>query len=344
MNGSVEKLWRYEDGALPNTLAIGYVLVGHIAGLAAITASNLLINLLGTILLASALIVAGYLIHELAHSLVFKTRRNNTRLGEIMLWLCGSSYASFERIRSMHLRHHADRADVACFNHEAFIRKAPAWLRRAIFLAEWLHVPAVELVMHVQVIVKPFRDKRYDDQRFRVIITGISRLAFFAILFVLNPWSLVFYAIAYLLFVKALFLAEAFAHTYEVYYVSHHRDPVPKAGRDASYDQDHTYSNIVSRRFPWLNLYNLNFGYHNAHHDKPTTPWYRLPQLQAKMYDASAPQYLPYREVMVSFHKNRTRCILASEHPSEHPSEIVDGAGRADGFLGVHGVSFLSIV
>jgi fatty acid desaturase len=338
--GKPTELWRYADGAVPNSLAIGYVFFGHLAGLYAITVSSLVLNLFGTLLIASTLIIAGYLIHELAHSLVFKSRRNNTRFGEMLSWLCGSSYASFDRIRSMHLRHHADRADIACFNHEDYIRSAPGWLRRTIFAAEWLHLPAVELVMHLQVIVRPFRDERYHYQRGRVIATGLSRLLFFCVLFSLNPWSLLFFAIAYLIFLKALFLAEVFAHTYEMYFVSHHKDPVPRDGRNAAYDREHTYSNVVSRRFPWLNLYNLNFGYHNAHHDKPATPWYRLPALQAELYDDGAPQYLPYREVMVSFHKNRTRCILASEHTSG----IGEGKGRADGFLGVHGVSFLSIV
>jgi fatty acid desaturase len=333
-------LWRYQDGAVPNSLAIAYVLCGQLAGVYAITSDYLLLNVAGTLLLASSLIIAGYLIHELTHSLIFKQKRHNTLLGEVLLWICGSSYASFDRIRNMHMRHHGERADISCFDHEKFIRQAPHWLRRTIFIAEWLHIPAVELLMQFQVMIRPFRDKQYHDQRIRVIATGISRLVFFGILFSINTWSILFYAIAWLCFLKALFLAEAFAHTYEMYYVSHHKDPVPREGRNAEYDRHHTYSNVVSQRFPWLNLYNLNFGFHNAHHDKPTTPWYRLPQLQAQLYAEGSPQYLPYREVMVSFHKNRTRCILASEHPSA----VGEGQGRADNFLGVHGVSFLSIV
>lgn len=340
LNNNAGTLWRYRDGVMPNSLAIAYVLIGHGIGLVAITASNIWVNLAGALLVANTLILSAYLIHELAHSLIFRTRQNNTRLGELLMWLCGASYASFERVRVMHMRHHADRADVSCFDHESFTRKSPLWLKRMIFVAEWLHLPAVELIMHLQVMFRPFIDKSYAYQRMRVIATGISRVTFFVVLFTVAPWSLLFYGVAYLFFLKALFLAEAFAHTYEMYVVSHHNEKVPKNGRDAEYDRHHTYSNVVSRRFRWLNLYNLNFGYHNAHHDKPATPWYRLPRVQSELYADDSAQYLPYREVMRSFHRNRVKCILASDHPSS----IGEGHGRADNFLGVHGVSFLSIV
>jgi fatty acid desaturase len=48
---------------------------------------------------------------------------------------------------------------------------------------------------------------------------------------------------------------------------------------DRVYEQAHTFSNPLSLRHPWVNLFVLNFGYHNAHHAKPTTPWFRLPAL-----------------------------------------------------------------
>ncbi|MBK6737512.1 MAG: hypothetical protein IPG64_06160 [Haliea sp.] len=28
----------------------------------------------------------------------------------------------------------------------------------------------------------------------------------------------------------------------------------------------------MSERWPWMNLLNLNFGYHSVHHDRPATP------------------------------------------------------------------------
>ena len=50
-----------------------------------------------------------------------------------------------------------------------------------------------------------------------------------------------------------------------------------KAVADRQYEEDNTYSNLLSTRYPWLNLLVLNFCYHNVHHNKPSEPWYRLP-------------------------------------------------------------------
>lgn len=332
-------IWRYSSGMWPNTLAIAYVFVAQGLGLAGIVADSLVINIGASLLIAHSLVVAAYLIHELAHALVFNARRHNRLLGEILLWICGAGYASFERVRWMHLRHHSDRADVACFDHQAFLRKAPRWLKKLIYAAEWCHIPAVELVMHYQVIYRPFIDKSVATERKRVIVMLLTRGAFFVLLMSISLPAIVFYAFAYLLFIKALFLADAYAHTYEIFIVAHNKEPVEKNGRDAEYDRHHTYSNLYSTRWPWLNLLNLNFGYHNAHHDRPATPWYRLPQMQWQLYDKESPQVLPYRELWRSVHKNRLACILTDDF-----GDVSKGPGRADGFLGVHGVSFLSIV
>jgi sphingolipid delta-4 desaturase len=31
----------------------------------------------------------------------------------------------------------------------------------------------------------------------------------------------------------------------------------------------------------WMNIPNLNMGYHIEHHDFPSIPWYNLPKLRA---------------------------------------------------------------
>ena len=41
--------------------------------------------------------------------------------------------------------------------------------------------------------------------------------------------------------------------------------------------------------YGWLNALALNVGYHNEHHDFPSVPWNRLPQLKKmapEMYDS----------------------------------------------------------
>jgi hypothetical protein len=71
-----------------------------------------------------------------------------------MSFIAGGAYVSFERIRHLHLRHHRDRADVTRFDYKAFLRKRPL-LRRLVYSLEWAHLPAVETLMHLQVILRP---------------------------------------------------------------------------------------------------------------------------------------------------------------------------------------------
>lgn len=332
-------VWRHKDGALPNTLAFSYLIVAHLLGLFLLTVAQPLAWFAGVVLTAHALVIAGYLIHDLAHLCVFRSRKITALVGELLSWICGSAYAPFERIQKMHMRHHGDRADLALFEPRIFLDRAPAWARRLVYLLEWLYIPAVELVMHYQVVFRPFYNPQFASDRRRVVVVGLTRLAFFVGLFALSPWALFGYAIAFLVFLTALFIADAFAHTYEFYLIERVDQPVPREGRDAAYDRGHTFSNLISQRWPWMNLFNLNFGYHSVHHDRPRTPWHRLPELHQISYAPDAPQILPYRELWRSFRINRLKRIEADD-----PGDIGEGSGRADHFLGVHGVSFLSIV
>jgi fatty acid desaturase len=194
--------------------------------------------------------------------------------------------------------------------------------------------------MHYQVIVRPFLLSRLKLYRLRVVLVLLSRLLFFALLASISWWALVGYAIAYLLLLQALFIADAFAHTYESYLVENADDKVPAGNRDRVYDVEHTYSNLISTRFPWLNLLNLNFGFHTAHHEQASTPWYRLPALHQESYgNDQHPQVLPYQELWRTLHRNRLQRIKTDDY-----GEVGEGPGRADGFVGAHGVSFLTIV
>lgn len=334
-----ETLWRHSDGALPNSLAFSYVALSQIAGISLMSAGHPTSWVIGVVLTAHGLVIAGYLIHDVAHRTVFRSKALTEPVGEALSWVCGAAYAPFSRIQLMHMRHHGDRADLALFDPRAFLKTAPSWLRKAVYGLEYCYIPAVELIMHYHVVLRPFFDRRYASERSRVIWVLVTRWLFFIALYALSPWALLGYAVAYMLFLIALFIADAFAHTYEFYLVEKADQPVPREGRDAAYDKEHTYSNLISERWPWLNLLNLNFGYHTAHHDQPGAPWYRLPQLHAATYSPDAPQILPYRELWRSMHKNRLTRIEA-----EDAGDIKTGPGRADDFLGVHGVSFLSIV
>lgn len=332
-------LWRHEEGAWPNSLAFAYAAAGQVGGIWLMAAERPLAWCIGVLLTAHSLVIAGYLIHDIAHLSVFASQRVSVAVGEMLSWLCGSAYAPFARIQRMHFRHHADRADLAFFDPRPFLAHSPDWLRRLVYALEWMYVPAVELIMHYQVVVRPFHRAAFAGERLRVLVVGASRLALFAGLLALSPWTLLGFAVAYLMFLTALFVADAYAHTYEFYLIERIDQKVPRDGRVGDYDRWHTYSNLISERWSWLNLLNLNFGYHSAHHDSPSTPWHALPALHRQTYAADAPQVLPYRQLWRSFRVNRLRRIEAQDAGS-----IGTGPRRADEFLGVHGVSFLSIV
>lgn len=332
--------WRHSDGAIPNTLAFTYIAAAHVGGIALLASGSLLGWIGGTLLVAHSLIVAAYMIHELSHMTIFKGRKVTTAVAEFLSWFCGAAYAPIGRIIRMHMRHHVDRADLALFDPRVFLKTAPGWFRRLIYVLEWCYVPAVELVMHYQVVARPFINKAFSAERPRVIFVGLTRAAFFLFLLYLSPWALVGYAVAYMIFLTELFVADAYAHDYEFFLVSDANEKISREGRGGdNYDLDHTYSNLISVRYPILNLLNLNFGYHSVHHNSPSVPWYELPKVHRETYPVDAPQVLPYSELWHSFHANRVKRIEALDAGS-----IIDGPNRADGFLGVHGVSFLTVV
>lgn len=334
-----KRIWREPGGIVPNLMAIFYAVIGHLVGLMLLIQSSPGLVFIGILITAHSMVIGAYLVHECGHMTLFRSKKVNTVMAEVLLWLLGAAYASFDRIQHMHIRHHRDRADVACFDYQAFLQTMPDFMKKLVLALEWLYLPAIELIMHAQVMVRPFLDQPLKNHRARVIFVFVSRAALFLLMFSMSAWSLLGYFLAYLLFLQALFLADAFAHTYEAYFVKEADEPVPGEGRDKAYDEAHTFSNLISTKWPALNLLNLNFGYHTAHHERSGVPWYRLPKLHHDLYGEGHEQVLPYRELLRTIHQNRTKRIFVQDY-----GDVGTGVGRADGFVGAHGVSFLSIV
>ena len=336
---TIQQIWREPAGTLPNSIALAYAILGHLAGLSLLVQSSFWLFIAGIILTAHTLVIYAYLVHECAHMTLFKSKKLSANVAGFLLWWLGAAYAPFDRVKHMHLRHHRDRADVSCFDYHRFLDQSPVWVRRLVVALEWAYIPAVELIMHTQVMIRPFIDPHLYPARGRVIVVFLTRVSFFILLFTLSPRSLIGYGIAYILLLHVLFLADAFAHTYEAYFVNDLNEPVSDGGRDKAYDVKHSYSNLISTRWPLLNLLNLNFGYHTAHHKQSGTPWYRLPQLHAELYGEQHEQVLPYSELLRTIHNNRTHRVFVHNY-----GDVGTGPGRADNFVGAHGVSFLSIV
>jgi fatty acid desaturase len=333
--------FRYPDGAAPNAAALAFILAGYPLAILLLTLPGWAYPAAGVLLLMLTLTWSAYFIHEFAHMAIFKSQRANERWGTLMSWINGSCYASFADMRKKHMRHHVERADVISFDVQAFLRRQPAPLRGLVLALEWAYVPAVELIMHGFVIARPFMKNGSVGGRLRMLAIVALRAAGFGFLAWSGTGALLLYAFGYLAFLTLLRFADCFQHTYDAYPVAGDM-PIPAdKERDRAYEQFNTYSDIVGLDHPLLNLLWLNFGYHNAHHEKPTLPWYRLPAHHRELYGDACAQLITVRQLLTSFHRHRVRRVLAPDYGVVLPP---DAPRRADGFIGAVGVSFLTAV
>ncbi len=337
----LSQTFRYPDGVWPNVAALTFTLLGWALGVALLTLPAWWLNALGFALVVLTLVWSAYFIHEFAHQAIFKTAEANARWGTLMTWVNGSCYAPFADLRRKHMRHHVERADVITFDARAFLMRSPAWFRASVIALEWAYVPVVEFVMRGFVIALPFMDERKHDRRARIVAIAAVRIAAFALLGWLSLKALLLYFVAYLVFVTVLRFADCFQHTYDAYPILDDQ-PIPEDKlRDRAYEQANTYSNVVGLHHPLLNLLWLNFGYHNAHHERPTVPWHRLPAYHRELYGETYAQVVPVRQLLRAFHLHRVTRVVSGDYGHVDGPEV---PGRADGFVGAVGVSFLTAV
>ena len=64
-----------------NGAALAYAVLGYITGFAGLFQDHWAVNLAATLLLAHAMTISAYLIHECGHNLVFKSINDNAKLG-----------------------------------------------------------------------------------------------------------------------------------------------------------------------------------------------------------------------------------------------------------------------
>jgi fatty acid desaturase len=162
----------------------------------------------------------------------------------------------------------------------------------------------------------------------------VIRGMLFGLLAYASPKALGLYFLSYIGMIHILRFLDAFQHTYEVFPVG---APLPK--RDHAHEQANTFSNLLSKRYKWLNLLFLNFGYHNAHHELMKCPWHSLHELDQALYTGAEVHYVTLPELLVNYHRFRL-------------SRIFDGQGQAitqqgnlqlETFYGGTEVSFLVV-
>lgn len=336
------KKFRYDDGVWPNVLALSYTLAAYLGGILLLVLTPWFGQLIGTLLVAHALVLSSYFFHEFAHNSIFKSADDNRRWGTFMTWINGSCYAPFIDLRRKHVRHHADRADVITFDFKTFLLESPAWFRRLVLALEWAYIPAVELIMHGYVMLLPFVSVEKKQNRGRVLGIFTVRMFAFAALGWVSPVALLGYAVAYLIMLHVLRFADAYQHTYDAFAILQGGSIPDDKVRDRAYEQRNTYTNVVSLAHPVWNLLLLNFSYHNAHHERPIEPWYRLPALHKELFSDSYQQVLPMSTLLAAHHRYRVKRILSDDYGivSETPAEQLDTSG----FYGAVGVSFLTAV
>lgn len=337
----ISHYFRYPDGVVPNVMALAIVLLGYPLGVALLVQPFWPVQAAGVALVTLSLVWSAYFIHEFSHQAIFKAPQANARWGTLMSWINGSCYARFDDLRRKHMRHHVERADVITFDIQGFLRSRPAWFRNLVLALEWAYFPAVEFLMRAFVIALPFIGKNAGKSRRHIIAIFVVRAVAFTLLGWISLMALALYFAAYLLFVTIVRFADCFQHTYDVYPILDDT-PIPQDKvRDKAYEQANTYSDIVGLENRWLNMIWLNFGYHNAHHDRPAMPWHRLPAYHRELYGDRYAQVVTVAELLKSFHVHRVRRVLASGYGQVLP---IDAPGRANGFVGAVGVSFLTAV
>jgi fatty acid desaturase len=294
---------------------------------------------IGTLAMAHGMIIAAYIIHECGHNAVFKSSHHNAWLGSALNWLTGGCYGTYDDLRANHMKHHIDNVDAVTFDYRSYLARHPIQFKIVKSL-EWLYVPAVEFLMHAVLIFVPFLFKEKEDQQLRVIGIIIVRFSLLLGLFLYSPIAYACYLLAYAIFLTVLRFMDALQHNYEFIVEADSNFNLIKHKGDRSYEQSHTFSNPISINHAWLNLVTLNFGYHNAHHTKPTTPWYDLPKLHKSLYGNEAIFVIPFRKQLLSFHKNRVARVMGDDSETQSnrfAQRLQDGSA-----VGANGVSFLS--
>ncbi len=329
---------RYHGGA------IGYALLACGLGVAGLFAESWPVNAVATLLLAHGMTIAAYMVHECAHHTVFRQGAHNARLGGLLGWICAAAYGSYEDIRTKHFRHHVDVDDVVWFDYERFFREHPLALRLTRAL-EWCYVPAHELIMHAILVFGSFVIPERRSQRARnLAVIGIRGGIFFTVLW-LFPKVAVLYILAQLIMITILRFMDSLQHDYG-YHTTLFSDQPSQHRGDTAFEQEHTFSNPLSFRHERINWLTLNFGFHSAHHARPTTPWWKLPALHRKLFGDDPARVIPLRPQLVVFHRERVRRIgRGSAESQAEPEAWGEGflrAARAGAVVGGNAASFLT--
>jgi len=322
---------------LPNVIAIGYTFVGHAAGVVLLVVGGGAVSSIGFVLVVHTVLLSGYLMHEAMHETLFRSPSAHARLGTALSWLNGSGYAGFRALARKHLHHHYDRIDPISFDYRGFLHER-SQIRAVVMALEWAHVPAVELLLRVEGLARPFQ-KGDREGRARVLRWLAVRSAATALLAFVSLPAVALLAAARLVAIVMFRFFDAFHHTFDMEVLPDYGASFgPSAERTREYEDGHTYSNLVSTRWPRSNLLVLNFPYHNAHHLRPGVAWHRLPDIDRRLCADRPARELPVARLLADFHRFRLERIFGTQAvvPPAKP-------GGRERFVGAVAVSLLTL-
>lgn len=326
---------RYHGGA------VFYAVTAYVLGILGLFHDSLLVNLVATLLLAHAMVIAAYMIHECGHNGVFRHGRHNAVLGKIMSWFCGAAYGTFEDMRYKHFRHHVDNDDVVWFEYDSFFDRHPL-LTKLVQALEWFYVPAQDLIMHFIMVFTSFIIPQRRNQRVRNVSVIAIRGILFLLVVIFAAKVALLYAVAYLIMMHVLRFMDMLQHDYPYNPTLFNYVDPPHKGDD-DWEQEHTFSNPLSLRFRKLNWLTLNFGYHNAHHSNMNVPWYRLPDLHRELTGDDPERVIPLSSQLKLFHRNRVSRVYSAQS-NEYPqgAAYLNAARAGKGPIGGNAASFIT--
>ena len=328
---------RYHGGA------VAYALFAYGVGFAGLFGDGWLGNAAGTLLLAHGMTISAYMLHECGHQSVFERNEDNATLGRFLTWLCGAAYGTYADIRYKHFRHHIDVDDVVWFDYDRFFREHPGALRITQAL-EWAYIPAHDLLMHFIMVFTSFLIPKRRSQRARNVAVIAVRGGVYCALLFWFPKVAVLYAVAYVMMITILRFMDSLQHDYGYHLTLFSRAPGPRKG-DFVFEQEHTFSVPHSLRYERVNWLTLNFGFHNAHHAQPTTPWWRLPALHRELFGDDPANVIPFRPQLAVFHRHRVTRVQGGSADGDEDEAWGRGflaAAREGRVVGGNAASFLT--
>jgi fatty acid desaturase len=283
-----------------NYTCVSYCIIGYITGVALVLQDSYVSGILGTMIVAHTTVWSALLTHEFMHNTIFASKRLNVIFGSLMTIISGACYVSYQRLRQQHLDHHRHNVGYDGFSITEWVMTLQPMLRRLILALEYVYFPILSIVARCRALLIPFVLAEHRPLRRRIVVVLLLRCLAYAVAFSISPVSILWLFLAHIIVLNIFRVFDCFHHTFDIIPLG---TPAPKT--DRAYEQEHTYSSLISRKRPWLNWIVLNYGFHNAHHQFPAANWVDLPRHDRALYNTNESHCIYFLDLLRWYHHNR---------------------------------------